>query len=70
MKTRLQKVYSDKIVPELVKQFDYKNVMQIPALEKIVINMGVGENAQDSKKIQGKGTQYYLVSEDETNAGS
>ena len=61
MKTRLQKVYSDKIVPELQKQFAYKNVMQIPALDKIVINMGVGENAQDSKKIQGAVNDMTLI---------
>lgn len=61
MKTRLQKVYADKIVPELQKQFGYKNVMQIPALEKIVINMGVGENAQDSKKIQGAVNDMTLI---------
>lgn len=50
---RLKKVYLEKIVPELQKQFAYENVMQIPRLTKIVLNMGVGENAQDSKKIQG-----------------
>ena len=50
---RYKKLYAEKIAPEMQKKFGYKNVMQIPRLEKIVINMGVGENAQDSKKIQG-----------------
>lgn len=53
MTARLKKVYADQIKSELKKQFGYKNDMQVPRLDKIVINMGVGENAQDSKKIQG-----------------
>lgn len=53
MAARLKKVYTDQIKPELKKQFQYENDLQVPRLEKIVINMGVGENAQDSKKIQG-----------------
>jgi len=51
MVARLKKEYLEKISPELQKQFGYKNKMQIPRLDKIVINMGVGENASDSKKI-------------------
>lgn len=53
MVTRLKKEYLDKIKPALKKEFGYKNDMQIPRLDKIVINMGVGENASDSKKING-----------------
>ena len=53
MAARLQKVYLDQIKPELKKQYGYDNDMQVPRLDKIVVNMGVGENAQDSKKIQG-----------------
>jgi len=53
MVARLKKVYIDQIKPELKKQYGYANDLQIPRLDKIVINMGVGENAQDSKKIQG-----------------
>jgi len=52
-KTRLQAQYIEKIRPAMQKQFGYANPMQVPRLDKIVINMGVGENAQDSKKIQG-----------------
>lgn len=51
-KPRLQDVYEAKIVPALKKEFGYANVMQVPKLEKIVLNMGVGEATQDSKKAQ------------------
>lgn len=61
MTIRLKKVYLDQIKPELKKQFGYKNDMQIPRLDKIVINMGVGENAQDSKKIQGAVADMTLI---------
>ena len=53
MATRLKKEYLEKIKPAMKQQFGYKNDMEVPRLDKIVINMGVGENAQDSKKIQG-----------------
>lgn len=48
---RLQKQYLDTVRDELAKEFGYKNPMQIPKLEKIVINMGVGEAAGDQKKL-------------------
>jgi large subunit ribosomal protein L5 len=48
---RLQKRYNEVLAGELRKQFGYKNVMQVPKLEKIVINMGVGEAAGDQKKL-------------------
>ncbi|HYD17779.1 MAG TPA: 50S ribosomal protein L5 [Patescibacteria group bacterium] len=51
--SRLKKLYVEKIKPELKKQYGYKSDFAIPKLDKIVVNMGVGENAQDSKKIQG-----------------
>ena len=53
MATRLKKEYLEKIKPAMKQQFGYKNDMEIPRLDKIVINMGVGENASDSKKIHG-----------------
>jgi large subunit ribosomal protein L5 len=52
MTTRLKEQYRSKVRPELMKEFGYKNPMQVPRLEKIVINMGVGEAVADSKKIQ------------------
>jgi large subunit ribosomal protein L5 len=48
---RLQKHYVDVVRPEMIKQFGYKNVMQVPRITKIVLNMGVGEATQDSKLV-------------------
>ena len=47
---RLKAYYRDVIVPEMTKQFGYKNAMQVPRLDKVVLNMGVGESTADSKK--------------------
>ncbi len=49
---RMKSRYSESIRDKMVKKFGYKNEMQIPRLDKIVINMGVGEAVQDSKKIK------------------
>ncbi len=51
MTTRLQDYYAKSVRPQLMEQFKYKNPLQVPRLEKIVVNMGVGEAAQDSKKM-------------------
>src|SRR4051812_37960108 len=48
---RLQDHYRDVVVKQLTEKFGYKNPMQVPRLEKIVINMGVGEAAVDKKKL-------------------
>jgi large subunit ribosomal protein L5 len=48
---RLKDYYLKKVVPALVKEFNYKNPMQVPKLEKIVINMGLGEAIQNVKII-------------------
>lgn len=50
--TRLQEQYKSTIKPVMLEKFGYANVMQVPRLEKVVLNMGVGEAVQDSKKIQ------------------
>ena len=47
---RLKKFYRDEVVPKMREQFGYKNVMDIPKITKIVLNMGVGESTGDSKK--------------------
>ena len=47
----LKELYNKEIIPSLMKEFGYKTVMQVPKLEKIVINMGVGEGARDDKFI-------------------
>ena len=46
---KLKDVYQEKAVPALIKRFNYKNAMQVPKLEKIVINMGLGEAIQNVK---------------------
>jgi large subunit ribosomal protein L5 len=50
---RLKGRYKSEIAPALKEKFGYKNVMQIPTLTKVVVNMGVGEAARDSKLIEG-----------------
>jgi large subunit ribosomal protein L5 len=47
--SRLHQFYRDKVVPELTGKFGYKSVMQVPRLEKITLNMGVGESTGDKK---------------------
>ncbi|MCB6183760.1 50S ribosomal protein L5 [Leeia sp. TBRC 13508] len=49
---RLYDVYKSTIVPELVKQFGYKSIMEVPRIEKITLNMGVGEAVADKKVIE------------------
>ena len=49
---RLQQVYKEKVAPELLKEFAYKNVMQVPRIKKITLNMGVGEAVADKKQIE------------------
>ncbi|CAL9672859.1 50S ribosomal protein L5 [Saccharothrix variisporea] len=50
---RLKTRYREEIVAELRKQFEYANVMQIPGVVKVVVNMGVGDAARDGKLIEG-----------------
>ena len=49
---RFKQRYNDVIRPELMKQFGYKNVLQVPRIDKVVLNIGAGEAASDGKKIQ------------------
>ena len=51
MQSRLREIYEKEIVPELVKEFGYKNMLAVPKLSKIVLNMGVGEAVSDKKKL-------------------
>jgi large subunit ribosomal protein L5 len=51
-RTRLHELYETTVRPALMQEFGYKNPMQVPRLEKIVVNMGVGEAVQDSKKVE------------------
>jgi large subunit ribosomal protein L5 len=60
--TRLQEHYEQVVKPALASEFGYKNPMQVPRLEKIVINMGVGEAVQDPKKIEAAVNDLTLIS--------
>ena len=52
MATTLKKDYTERIVPALMKEFNYSTVMQVPKLKKIVINQGLGQATQDKKIIE------------------
>ena len=52
MASRLQEKYMKEVAPALMEKFGYKNVMEIPKLEKIVINMGIGDAREKSKRIK------------------
>jgi large subunit ribosomal protein L5 len=49
---RLKADYDERIVPAMIEKFGYKNKLEVPKLDKIVINMGVGEATQDKKKVE------------------
>ena len=49
---RLQEYYKNTVVPELMKQFGYKTIMEVPRIEKITLNMGVGEAVADKKVME------------------
>jgi large subunit ribosomal protein L5 len=58
---RLKAVYAEVIRPKLVEEFGYKNVMEVPTIEKVVINMGVGEATADTKKVQSAAADLALI---------
>lgn len=60
--TRLQEHYQSTVKPDLIKEFGYKNPMQVPRLEKIILNMGVGEAALDKKKVIAAADELTLIS--------
>ena len=61
MTVRLQDKYNNEITKSLKEKFNYKNDFQIPKLEKVVINMGVGEAVKDSKKIDSAVNELSLI---------
>lgn len=61
MTPRLQEIYEKEVRPVLVKKFGYTNVMEVPKLEKIIINMGVGEAVNDSKIIDQAVNELALI---------
>jgi large subunit ribosomal protein L5 len=60
--TRLQERYLETLRPALMKEFNYKNPLEAPRLDKIVINMGVGEAVADGKKIQAAANELAAIS--------
>ena len=52
MSSRLKETYTNEIVDAMVKKFGYKNIMQVPKLEKVVVNMGVGEAKENVKILE------------------
>lgn len=58
---RLRDAYREKVVPALMKEFGYKNVMQVPKLERIVLNVGMGEAIQNVKLLEGAVEELGLI---------
>ena len=62
MTARLNEKYNSEIIPALMKKFNYKSVMQVPRVEKVVINMGLGEAVQNSKILDSATADLQLIS--------
>ena len=58
---RLRKKYKDEIIPRLMKDFSLENVMQVPKLERVVVNMGLGEAVQNAKLIESAVTELTAI---------
>ncbi len=58
---RMRKLYDETIVKAMTEKFGYKNVMEIPRIDKIVLNMGVGEATQDKKKVDQAASEMELI---------
>jgi large subunit ribosomal protein L5 len=58
---RMRKRYDDEIVKAMTEKFGYKNALEVPKLEKITLNMGVGEASQDKKKVQTAAEEMALI---------
>ena len=59
--TEFKKLYEEKIIPELTKEFGYTTKMQVPRLEKIVVNIGVGDGAHDDKFVEAAQKELGLI---------
>ncbi len=58
---RLRKLYDDTIAKAMIEKFGYKNALEIPRIDKIVINMGVGEATQDKKRVEQAASEMELI---------
>ena len=61
IKPRMRAKYDDSIIKAMTEKFGYKNVMEVPRIEKIVLNMGVGEATQDKKKVEQAASEMELI---------
>lgn len=61
MKPRLKEHYETQLKASMMEQFSYENIMEVPRLDKIVVNMGVGEAVADSKKIKSAVSEMALI---------
>src|SRR5690625_3337030 len=57
----LKQIYQEKVVPSLMEKFEYKSVMQVPKIEKVIINMGVGDAVQNSKLLDNAIEELTLI---------
>ena len=60
--SRLREKYRDEIIPALMKLYGYRNVMQVPRLEKVVLNIGLGEAIQNAKALEAAETDLVAIS--------
>jgi large subunit ribosomal protein L5 len=58
---RMKDMYDNQVRKQLIEKFGYKNPMEVPKIDKIVVNMGVGEAAQDSKKVQAAAAELAAI---------
>lgn len=61
MTQRLKKQYNEVIVPQLMKQYNYKNIHEVPKIEKIVINRGIGSASQNHKTVEAALTELGMI---------
>ncbi len=59
--TRLQEKYEKEVIPVLMEKFSYKNVMEVPKIDKIVLNMGVGEAKENAKNLEAAVNDMTLI---------
>lgn len=58
---RLKAIYNDNVVPAMMEKFQYKSIMQVPKIEKIILNMGVGEAKENSKFLDSAVEEMTLI---------
>jgi len=58
---RLKKVYKEEVISRLIERFKYKNIMQVPKIEKIVLNMGIGKDGKDAKAVEAAQKELTLI---------